>query len=53
MTHPAKATINIIKQQYLEKGEFPSMMEPIVGQKGIYILETYVNGSAGHSSRIK
>lgn len=31
----------------------PSMMEPIVGQKGIYILETYVNGSAGHSSRIK
>nr|WP_299388546.1 acetylornithine deacetylase [Allomuricauda sp.] len=31
----------------------PSMMEPIVGQKGIYILETYVHGSAGHSSRIK
>lgn len=31
----------------------PSSMEPIVGQKGIYILETYVNGSAGHSSRIK
>ena len=31
----------------------PSMMEPIVGQKAIYILETYVNGSAGHSSRIK
>ncbi|WP_420399900.1 acetylornithine deacetylase [Flagellimonas sp.] len=31
----------------------PSMMEPIVGQKGIYILETYVEGSAGHSSRIK
>lgn len=31
----------------------PSMMEPIVGQKGIYILETYVSGSAGHSSRIK
>ena len=31
----------------------PSMMEPIVGQKGIYILETYVTGTAGHSSRIK
>lgn len=31
----------------------PSMMEPITGQKGIYILETYVKGSAGHSSRIK
>ena len=30
-----------------------SLMQPIVGQKGIYILETYVNGSAGHSSRIK
>ena len=31
----------------------PSMMEPIIGQKAIYIMETYVNGSAGHSSRIK
>jgi len=31
----------------------PSMMEPIVGQKAIYILETFVQGSAGHSSRIK
>jgi acetylornithine deacetylase len=31
----------------------PSMMEPIVGQKAIYILETFVKGSAGHSSRIK
>ncbi|MGD1946135.1 MAG: acetylornithine deacetylase [Croceivirga sp.] len=31
----------------------PSLMEPIIGQKGIYIMETYVNGSAGHSSRIK
>jgi len=31
----------------------PSLMEPIVGQKGIYILETYVGGSEGHSSRIK
>lgn len=31
----------------------PSLLEPIVGQKGIYIMKTYVNGSAGHSSRIK
>ncbi|MEL6304169.1 MAG: acetylornithine deacetylase [Bacteroidota bacterium] len=31
----------------------PSLMEPIVGQKGIYILKTHVSGSAGHSSRIK
>ena len=29
------------------------MMEPIIGQKAIYIMDTYVNGSAGHSSRIK
>jgi len=31
----------------------PSMMEPIVGQKGMVIYKTTVNGSAGHSSRIK
>lgn len=47
-----------IKDNYTETPKYaiigePSLMEPIVGQKGIYILETYVNGSAGHSSRIK
>lgn len=47
-----------IKTHYKETPKYaiigePSLMEPIVGQKGIYILETYVNGSAGHSSRIK
>ena len=47
-----------IKNHYKEVPKYaiigePSLMEPIVGQKGIYILETYVNGSAGHSSRIK
>jgi len=31
----------------------PSLMGPIFAQKGIYILETYINGSIGHSSRIK
>lgn len=31
----------------------PSLMEPVVGQKGIYVLETIVNGTAGHSSRIR
>ena len=31
----------------------PSMMQPITGQKGIVIYKTTVNGSAGHSSRIK
>jgi len=47
-----------IKIHYRETPKYaiigePSLMQPIVGQKGIYILETYVNGSAGHSSRIK
>ena len=47
-----------IKSTYTETPKYaiigePSLMEPIVGQKGIYILETYVEGSAGHSSRIK
>jgi len=47
-----------IKAHYKELPKYaiigePSLMEPIVGQKGIYILETYINGSAGHSSRIK
>ena len=47
-----------IKDDYSETPKYaiigePSMMEPIIGQKGIYIMETYVNGSAGHSSRIK
>ena len=31
----------------------PSMMQPITGQKGIVIYKTSVNGSAGHSSRIR
>lgn len=47
-----------IKEHYTETPKYaiigePSMMEPIIGQKAIYIIETYVNGSAGHSSRIK
>ncbi|MFK2819859.1 acetylornithine deacetylase [Flavobacteriaceae sp. LMIT009] len=47
-----------IRTHYTETPKYaiigePSLMEPIVGQKGIYILETYVYGSAGHSSRIK
>lgn len=31
----------------------PSMMQPVVGQKGMVIYKTTVNGSAGHSSRIR
>ena len=30
-----------------------TMMQPAVGQKGIVIYKTTVNGSAGHSSRIR
>ena len=31
----------------------PSMLIPIVGQKGICVQETILNGSAGHSSRVR
>lgn len=50
----AKAIANFYdeKPKYAIIGE-PSLLKPIVGQKGICILETHVNGSAGHSSRIK
>lgn len=42
--YPEKPTYAII-------GE-PSMMQPIIGHKGICLFDTYVNGSAGHSSGI-
>lgn len=50
--------VKAINEHYQEKPAFaiigePSMMQPIVGQKGICIFKTTVNGSAGHSSRIK
>ena len=49
-----KAIISFYEEtpKYAIIGE-PSMLEPIIGQKAIYIMDTYVNGSAGHSSRIK
>ncbi len=31
----------------------PSLLQPIIGQKGICTLEVHVNGSEGHSSRIR
>ncbi len=40
------------RPQYAIIGE-PTMMQPVVGQKGIVIYKTEVNGSAGHSSRIR
>ena len=54
----APALARAIRTHYRETPKYafigePSMMEPIVGQKGICILKTTVNGSAGHSSRIK
>lgn len=47
-----------INSHYTEKPKFaligePTMMIPMVGQKGICVLKTTVHGSAGHSSRIK
>lgn len=47
-----------IKSYYSENPKYaiigePSMMQPIVGQKGILYVETKVNGSQGHSSRIE
>lgn len=54
----APELIDHIKATYNEKIKYaiigePSMMQPIVGQKGICVIETIVNGSAGHSSRIR
>ncbi|MEL6562284.1 MAG: acetylornithine deacetylase [Bacteroidota bacterium] len=50
--------VEAINQHYSEKPKYaiigePSMLQPINGQKGICIFQTQVNGSAGHSSRIK
>lgn len=50
--------VHAINEFYEEKPAFaiigePSLMEPVVGQKGICVYNTTVNGSAGHSSRIK
>ncbi len=54
----APELIEAITDHYDEKPKFaiigePSLMQPMIGQKGIVIYETVVNGSAGHSSRIR
>ncbi len=46
-----------IKSYYNEKPTYaiigePSLLQPVIGQKGICYLKTEVNGSAGHSSGI-
>lgn len=54
----APELVEAINRFYTEKPQFaiigePSVLKPVVGQKGICVLETTVYGSAGHSSRIK
>ena len=52
------ALVEHIKATYTEQPAYaiigePSMLQSVVGQKGICIFETTVHGSAGHSSRIR
>lgn len=52
------ALVKAIKKDYEETPKYaiigePSMLQPIVGQKGICVFETTIVGSAGHSSRIR
>jgi len=47
-----------LQNHYKEKPKFaiigePSLMQPIIGHKGICLYTTEVNGSAGHSSGIR
>ena len=52
------ALVQSIKDTYPETPRYaiigePSLLEPIVGQKGICVYTTTVTGSQGHSSRIR
>ncbi len=54
----APELVEAIKAHYEERPKFaiigePSLLQPVVGQKGIVVYKTAVYGSAGHSSRIK
>ncbi|MEL6658005.1 MAG: acetylornithine deacetylase [Bacteroidota bacterium] len=54
----APELIEAIKNYYDESPKYaiigePSMLQPVVGQKGICVYKTTVHGSAGHSSRIR
>ncbi len=54
----APELIDDILNHYPEKPKYaiigePSLMQPIVGQKGICVFKTTVHGSQGHSSMIK
>lgn len=53
----APELIDHLQNHYAEKPKFaiigePSLLQPIVGHKGICLFKTHVNGSAGHSSGI-
>jgi len=53
----APALIEHIKASYSENAKYaiigePSMLEPVIGKKGVCYVQTEVNGSAGHSSGI-
>ncbi|WP_406683056.1 acetylornithine deacetylase [Seonamhaeicola sp. MEBiC1930] len=54
----AEELINHIKTTYTETPKFAiigeaTMLQPVIGQKSIHIIDITVNGSQGHSSRIK
>lgn len=54
----APSLINHIRETYIETPKYaligePSMLEPILAQKGINIFDTHIYASTGHSSRIK
>jgi len=54
----APALVKALLEYYPEKPAYaiigePTRMQPMIGQKGICVLETTVHGSAGHSSRIR
>lgn len=54
----APELIEAITAYYQEKPKYaiigePSLLQPVVGQKGICVYRTTVYGSAGHSSRIR
>lgn len=54
----APELITHLKNYYPETPKYaiigePSLLQPIIGHKGICLYTTTINGSAGHSSRIK
>lgn len=54
----APELVEHLKHYYPENPKYaiigePSLLQPIIGHKGICLYTTHVNGSAGHSSRIR